>query len=873
MLPSVGSSSDPSLRRQVGLRVAVLMAIGFALLFGASPAAAKLSWSGPLAPDTGGSGPALTSVACPGVGECVAVDVNGGEVTFDPRSPGPAAPTSIDSTVLTSVSCLSVSSCFAMDARGAEVSFDPRTPASAVATLVDPGQIPTSVSCLPSPSGGTCTAVDAGGNEVTFGPAAAAAPAGTTPHLIETSGAHVLNAVACPAPGSCTAVDSVGNQLTFDPRTGHVTGTSSSGNQNARSAIACLTTTACVSFDVNGKEYFPSGSPSVDPGHLVTSVACPPSATQCSLVDDAGAEITFTPGSGGSRVAINSTAALTSITCPATTLCVAVDLAGHAISFNPGAPSALVTALVDGSPSPYSAVACPAATQCTAADEAGNAVTFNPSSAGSAHTAVVDPGAVTIYSLACPAQTQCTGVDLNGREVTFNPQAPGTPTPVAMVHNPLLAVACPSSTQCTAVDDDRYEVTFNPRAPTTARYGLLGTPAGVSLTGVACPSSTLCTAVDAAGEAVSFNPQNPGKPRPVTILTASAVGVACPTTLRCIAVDAAGSRATFNPSSPAQATSLTIDGAQPSGLACPSATFCVVVDNAGRSVEFDPGGSGVTAAGSIPTSASLTGVTCVSAGMCVSIDSGGRGFVGSALVPAAPRARTAPAMTGAPRQGTTLTERHGSWSGAPTSYTHRWERCTGTARSCTPIPAATDARYKLVAADAGHTIRVTEEAANAGGFGVPVSAVPTTKVIGLPTVSRASLTGVGRSHPKLALTLTPGRYGPKLHQLSLSVPGGPRFVIVSSRHGRGPLVPAGISIRAGGKSVVFSARIVHGALTINLRRSVTSLRLMVVPPAVVTSAALARRVRRRSVKSLALVVSVPAPRRGTLRTRAQVKTS
>ena len=818
MLTGVGRRSDPS-RRQVRLRVAVLMAFGSALLFGASPAAAKLSWSGPLARDTGGTGAVLTSVACPGISECVAVDVNGGVVTFDPRSPAPA--------------------------------------------------LPTSVSCLPS--AGTCTAVDAAGNEVTFGPSV---PAGQTPHLIETSAPHVLNGVACPVSNSCTAVDNVGSQLTFSTLTGNVTSTTSSGNTTARTAIACRTTTACVSFDTSGNEYSGTGSTTpIDPGHSVTAVACP-SASQCSLVDDTGAEITFTPGSGGSRVAISGTGGLTSIACPAASLCVAVDLSGHAISFNPSTPSTLVTALVDGSPSPYSAVACPAATQCTAADESGNAVTFNPSSPGAVRAAVVDPGAVTIYSLACPAQTQCTAVDLNGKEVTFNPQAPGTPTPVTMVNNhPLLAIVCPSSTQCTAVDDDQYEVTFNPQAPTTARYGLLGTPPGVSLTGVACPSSTQCTAVDAAGEAVSFNPQNPGKPRPVAILTTSATGVACPTTSRCVAVDASGSRATFDPSSPARATSVKFEGAQPSALACPSATFCVVLDSASRSVEFDPGGTGVTAAGSVPSTGSLSGVACVSPGMCVAIDSSGRGFVGSGPIPAPPRAGRAPAISGVPVEGITLAERHGGWSGAPTSYSYRWERCTASVRSCAPIPGATGPQYKLAAADIGHTMRVTEQAANAGGFGVPLSSAQTTRVAGLPRVSRAWLSGVGRRQPKLALTLTAARKGPKLHTFTLSPPGGLRFLVSPSGRRRGGSVPAGISIRVAGKPTGFSARMMRGALVIKLTRSVSSLRLVVVSPALAASAGLAGRVRGRKVKTLALGVSVPAATHRTLRTRAEIKTS
>ena len=54
-------------------------------------------------------GPALRDVACPSTHECVTVDQNGGEVTFDPASPAAAVPVEIDSgQSLDSVACPSV---------------------------------------------------------------------------------------------------------------------------------------------------------------------------------------------------------------------------------------------------------------------------------------------------------------------------------------------------------------------------------------------------------------------------------------------------------------------------------------------------------------------------------------------------------------------------------------------------------------------------------------------------------------------------------------------------------------------------------------------------------------------------------------------
>jgi hypothetical protein len=67
-----------------------------------------------------------------------------------------------------------------------------------------------------------------------------------------------------------------------------------------------------------------------------------------------------------------------------------------------------------------------------------------------------------------------------------------------------------------------------------------------------------------------------------------------------------------------------------------------------------------------------------------------------------------------------LTESHGSWSNAPTSYTYQWTDCTATA--CEAITGATDQTYTLTRFDAGMKIQVTELAHNAGGVGMASSA-------------------------------------------------------------------------------------------------------------------------------------------------------
>jgi hypothetical protein len=851
-----------------------------ALLACASPAAARLSWTGPVGRDTAGNGAALTAVACPSTSECVTVDAGGGEVTFDPSSPQPLAATTIDSAEPLSVACLSTTSCVAVGVSGQEVTFNPQAPASAQTTTIDPGAVLTSVSCAAAAS--ECTAVDGTGNEVTFAPASASL---SRPHPIDSNG--VLTAVSCTDQSTytCVGVDEGVRAVTFKPTAtaGNPQVTQSLESSAFIPSVGCVPSGNCVAFDNNGTEiiFSPVGgsitTTTVDRGHAVTGAAC---SAQCTLVDADGGEITVVPATGGNastrpRASITSTTTPTSVACPATTLCVAVDNAGHAITFDPeSSPVVPSSARVDGLPS-YSAVSCSAATQCTAADQSGYAVTFNPRSSSSPIAqALVDRNGVTVYSIACPSLAQCTAVDLDGDEVTFNPTAPGTPAPVALVKNhPLLAIACPSATQCTAVDDDRYEVTFNPRAPTSGRYAALGTPSQVSITAVACPSVSQCTAVDAVGDAVTFDPQSPGSPHPTAVLSEPAVGVSCPAVSRCVAIGASGDRATFAPAAPAQASSAAVDSSQPQGLSCPSATFCLAVDAAGHAVEFDPDGTGAASVEDVGGSGSLTGAFCVSAGQCVAVDSAGGAHLGTGPVPPAPATLAPPRISGTTKEGKTLREIHGRWSSAPTSYTYEWERCTR-ARSCRPIAGAGQQSYRLVAADVGHLIRVVEQAADAGGFGPRVLSGATRKVIkepAAPSLSHLSLTGIAAGHPRLGLRASAARYGPTLGRLTLSLPKGLSLRLRpegSRRHRRWK----GISIRVHNRLVTFSARHVRGGLVLGLAHSPSQVTISIRDGALTAGRALAGSVRRRKTKQLTITVAVVAGGR-TLRAKHRTKVS
>jgi hypothetical protein len=86
----------------------------------------------------------------------------------------------------------------------------------------------------------------------------------------------------------------------------------------------------------------------------------------------------------------------------------------------------------------------------------------------------------------------------------------------------------------------------------------------------------------------------------------------------------------------------------------------------------------------------------------------------SARSAAAPVNTVAPAVTGTPKVGQTLTVSNGTWTGTPTSYSYRWQRCS-TSSSCVSIAGATKQTYKLVNADAGRTVRAVVTATNADG--------------------------------------------------------------------------------------------------------------------------------------------------------------
>ena len=76
---------------------------------------------------------------------------------------------------------------------------------------------------------------------------------------------------------------------------------------------------------------------------------------------------------------------------------------------------------------------------------------------------------------------------------------------------------------------------------------------------------------------------------------------------------------------------------------------------------------------------------------------------------------TAPAVSGRPQNGQTLTASRGAWSGAGTiSYAYQWQNCNALGERCEDLPGATGASYVPSAAYAGDAVRVLVTASEEG---------------------------------------------------------------------------------------------------------------------------------------------------------------
>ncbi|HEY1741062.1 MAG TPA: hypothetical protein VGI86_20270, partial [Acidimicrobiia bacterium] len=633
--------------------------IAIVVLAIAPAGAAALQFSAPVTLDDDGGSAQLSSVSCPVATQCTALDGIGQETTFNPQQPGGFAVHQVEvGAALEAVACPSSTECVAIDGAqqgshvGDELTFDPSSPGPPSPHSVDTAPL-VGLAC---PAASQCVAIDNAGSEVSFDPQNLTNPAPTKVKLNTSSGAPALNAVACSSIAECTVIDANGYYYTFNPETltttPAATGQLSLLTQPPIFAVSCPTAVTCVALQgtVDGVaevDFNPTVSNAPFVHSLETSneplgITCT-SAAQCIAIDSTGGGasdvLIFDPSNGVATPRPIQPAS--AIACPpgTTDQCTTVGAGGNEQTFDPSQFAAPVIFDVDpGNPLVW--VSCAVASQCTAIDGRGREYTFDPDpsyvSRLTSHQVTTDE--LPLSFIACPAVDQCTGIS-GTTENTFDPQLPGTPSSQYFSTVTISGFGCPLASECVAVGDNSAGVeqgvtTFDPAhafdASTTPVDNSLGEPSGLS-----CPTSTQCTTL-AGGDEYTFAPTDrTGQltaitPQLITTGTENYTAVSCPSVTQCTAiadVSTGGDAITFNPKSPAEVSPTAIDSSNsPTSISCPTTSFCAIVDSAGNALVGNPAQLASFAPAPIASAGPLESVDCTSAAQCVAVDANGRTF-------------------------------------------------------------------------------------------------------------------------------------------------------------------------------------------------------------------------------------------------------
>jgi hypothetical protein len=82
----------------------------------------------------------------------------------------------------------------------------------------------------------------------------------------------------------------------------------------------------------------------------------------------------------------------------------------------------------------------------------------------------------------------------------------------------------------------------------------------------------------------------------------------------------------------------------------------------------------------------------------------------------------APAISGTPQEGSTLSGSNGTWANGPTKYDYAWLRCDNKGGSCATINGANKNTYVLTSGDVNNTVRFRVTASNSAGNNTAASA-------------------------------------------------------------------------------------------------------------------------------------------------------
>jgi hypothetical protein len=556
------------MRGSIGVFCAALVSGGAIV---ASPVAmaagTPLTWSGPVRIDDQppfGNPNLLSSVSCPSVSLCVAVDYEGDAVTSTDPTGGAAdwTVTQVDGlSLLLGVSCPSVSLCVAVDQAGDVVTSTNPTGGAAdwTVTQMDGAYDLDGVSC---PSVSLCVAVDDLGDVVTSTDPTGGASAWS---VTDADGAYDLDGVSCPSSSLCVAVDDLGDVVTSTNPTGGAgawTVTNVDGS-NFLDGVACPSSSLCVALSAGNMATStdPTGGAgawtvtAVDGTNYLDGVSCP-SSSLCVAVDSSGNVITSTNPTGGAGAwtvtDVDGSHFLDGVSCPSSGLCVAVDAAGDVvISTDPtGGAAAWTVTHVDGI-NALSGVSCPSSGLCVAVDGSGNVVaSADPTAATPTWTVTDVDGSPFLEGVSCPSSGLCVAVDGSGNVVTStNPTGGAGAWSVTDVDgtNFMDGVSCPSSGLCVAVDQSGDAVTSTNPTGGAEAWTVADVDGTNYLDGVSCPSASLCAAVDQSGDAVtSTNPTGGAEAWTVADVDVTSYldGVSCPSDAACVAVDSSGDAVT-----------------------------------------------------------------------------------------------------------------------------------------------------------------------------------------------------------------------------------------------------------------------------------------------------------------------------------------
>ncbi len=116
-----------------------------------------------------------------------------------------------------------------------------------------------------------------------------------------------------------------------------------------------------------------------------------------------------------------------------------------------------------------------------------------------------------------------------------------------------------------------------------------------------------------------------------------------------------------------------------------------------------------------------------------------------------------PTISGAAKEGDTLTAREGSWSGlTPISFFFQWQRCNAQGE-CPDISGATGEKYEAAAADVGSRLRVLATGKNEAGKGEALSA-ETNEIAGVPPKNSEAPKIEGKAEVGQLLEVTEGEW-------------------------------------------------------------------------------------------------------------------